>query len=134
LEAVQLEQRTHQQRGLYTRDQLHAFELLRSHLRAIFKASDETYSWAEILQAFSTMEQIPWPRLSLPDDELIEKAKNVSVFARIEPLHKLKIVNAFKKSGNALEVAMLDPEDLRTIEFIKKKANLKHKIFNLKLH
>jgi len=73
LEAVQLEQRTHQQRGLYTRDQLHAFELLRSHLRAIFKASDETYSWAEILQAFSTMEQIPWPRLSLPDDELIER-------------------------------------------------------------
>lgn len=31
----------------------------------------------------------------------------------------------FKKSGDDLEVAMLDPEDLRTIEFIKKNANLK---------
>ena len=32
---------------------------------------------------------------------------------------------AFKKQGDNLEVAMIDPEDLRTIEFIKKKANLK---------
>jgi len=32
---------------------------------------------------------------------------------------------AFRKSKNNLEVAMLDPEDLRTIEFIKKTTNLK---------
>src|SRR3990167_6699343 len=32
---------------------------------------------------------------------------------------------AFKKNGNLLEVAMLDPEDLETIEFIKKKSDLK---------
>jgi len=32
---------------------------------------------------------------------------------------------AFRKKGKNLEVAMLDPEDLRTIEFIKKTANLK---------
>jgi len=32
---------------------------------------------------------------------------------------------AFRKKGRELEVAMLDPEDLRIIEFIKKKANLK---------
>ncbi|PIQ74432.1 MAG: hypothetical protein COV85_01960, partial [Candidatus Portnoybacteria bacterium CG11_big_fil_rev_8_21_14_0_20_44_10] len=31
----------------------------------------------------------------------------------------------FKKSGGNLEVAMLDPEDLQTIEFIKKKSNLR---------
>lgn len=31
----------------------------------------------------------------------------------------------FKKSEQGLEVAMLDPEDLQTIEFIKKKTNLK---------
>ncbi len=32
---------------------------------------------------------------------------------------------AFRKKGKNLEVAMLDPEDLKTIEFIKKKADLK---------
>lgn len=32
---------------------------------------------------------------------------------------------AFRKSGNTLEVAMIDPDDLQTIEFIKKKASLK---------
>lgn len=34
------------------------------------------------------------------DEELAAKVKTVSVFARIEPLHKLKIVNAIKKLGN----------------------------------
>jgi len=32
---------------------------------------------------------------------------------------------AFRKGEQGLEVAMLDPEDLQTIEFIKKKSNLK---------
>ncbi len=32
---------------------------------------------------------------------------------------------AFKKDKTTLEVAMLDPEDLQTIDFIKKKSNLK---------
>ncbi len=32
---------------------------------------------------------------------------------------------AFRKEGKSLEVAMVDPEDLKTIEFIKKKADLK---------
>jgi type IV pilus assembly protein PilB len=42
-----------------------------------------------------------------------------------EPVARSHNIVAFKKSGKNLEVAMLDPEDLRTIEFIKKKANLK---------
>lgn len=42
-----------------------------------------------------------------------------------EPIAKKHHIVAFKKSGHELEVAMLDPEDLETIEFIKKKANLK---------
>ena len=42
-----------------------------------------------------------------------------------EPIARSHNIVAFKKSGSNLEVAMLDPEDLRTIEFIKKKANLK---------
>ncbi|MFH1841279.1 MAG: GspE/PulE family protein [Candidatus Nealsonbacteria bacterium] len=42
-----------------------------------------------------------------------------------EPIARSHNIVAFKKKGNDLEVAMLDPEDLQTIEFIKKKANLK---------
>jgi len=42
-----------------------------------------------------------------------------------QPVAKSHSIVAFKKSGNNLEVAMLNPEDLRTIEFIKKKTGLK---------
>lgn len=37
-----------------------------------------------------------------------------------ESIAKTHNIIAFKKSGDDLEVAMIDPEDLRTIEFIKK--------------
>ena len=42
-----------------------------------------------------------------------------------EPIARSHNIIPFRKQGNNLEVAMLDPEDLRTIEFIKKTANLK---------
>ena len=42
-----------------------------------------------------------------------------------EPIARSHNIVPFKKTGQELEVAMLDPEDLRTIEFIKKQANLK---------
>lgn len=42
-----------------------------------------------------------------------------------EPIARSHNIIAFRKEGDELEVAMLDPRDLRTIEFIKKKANLK---------
>lgn len=42
-----------------------------------------------------------------------------------EPIARKHNIIAFRKEGNKLEVAMLDPEDLQTIDFIKKKANLK---------
>ena len=42
-----------------------------------------------------------------------------------EPIAKKNNIVAFQKNGNELEVAMLDPEDLRTIEFIQKKAGLR---------
>lgn len=41
-----------------------------------------------------------------------------------EPIARKHNIIAYKKKGSELEVAMLDPEDLQTIEFIKKKANL----------
>ncbi|MFH1582198.1 MAG: GspE/PulE family protein [bacterium] len=42
-----------------------------------------------------------------------------------EPIARSNNIVAFRKNANVLEVAMLDPEDLRTIEFIKKTANYK---------
>lgn len=42
-----------------------------------------------------------------------------------EPIAKNHNIIAFRKYGQELEVAMLDPEDLQTIDFIKKKSNLK---------
>jgi len=42
-----------------------------------------------------------------------------------EPIARTHNIVAYKKAGQTLEVAMLDPEDLQTIEFIKKTANLK---------
>lgn len=42
-----------------------------------------------------------------------------------EPIARSHNIVAFRKKGNSLEVAMLDPQDLATIDFIKKKSNLK---------
>jgi len=41
-----------------------------------------------------------------------------------EPIAKKYNIVAFRKQGRDLEVAMTDPEDLQTIEFIHKKADL----------
>jgi type IV pilus assembly protein PilB len=72
----------------------------------------------------------------LPEDELIkikahllgipfinlEKEKIPPEILKIipEPIARVHNIIAFSKKGNNLEVAMLDPEDLRTIEFIQK--------------
>jgi type IV pilus assembly protein PilB len=42
-----------------------------------------------------------------------------------EPLARSHNIIAFRQKGRNLEVAMIDPEDLQTIEFIKKKTDLK---------
>ncbi|MCK4473726.1 Flp pilus assembly complex ATPase component TadA [Candidatus Parcubacteria bacterium] len=42
-----------------------------------------------------------------------------------EPIARSHNIVAFRKKGNNIEVAMLDPKDLRTIEFIKKTTSLK---------
>ncbi len=42
-----------------------------------------------------------------------------------EPIARSNNIIAFRKKGETLEVAMLDPEDLSTIDFVKKTANLK---------
>ena len=57
----------------------------------------------------------------------LEKEKVDTEILKIipEPIARTHNIISFKKRGNALEVAMLDPEDLATIDFIKRKANLK---------
>jgi type IV pilus assembly protein PilB len=42
-----------------------------------------------------------------------------------EPIARSHNIVAFRKKGQDLEVAMLDPEDLATIDFIKKKSDLR---------
>jgi len=42
-----------------------------------------------------------------------------------EPIARSHNIVTFRKKGQDLEVAMLDPEDLRMIEFIKKTTNLR---------
>jgi Ca2+-transporting ATPase len=36
------------------------------------------------------------------DEELAKRVDNISIFARVEPLHKLRIVNAFKSRGEVV--------------------------------
>jgi type IV pilus assembly protein PilB len=57
----------------------------------------------------------------------LEKEKVSSEVLKIipEPIARSSNIVAFRKNGLNLEVAMLDPEDLRTIEFIKKTSNFK---------
>ncbi|MDD4989811.1 MAG: ATPase, T2SS/T4P/T4SS family [Candidatus Pacebacteria bacterium] len=57
----------------------------------------------------------------------LEKEKILQDILRVipEPIARTHNIVAFRKQGNNLEVAMLDPEDLKTIEFIKKKASLR---------
>ncbi|MDP3093895.1 MAG: GspE/PulE family protein [bacterium] len=57
----------------------------------------------------------------------LEKEKIDPEILRIipEPIARTHNIIAFRKKGSNLEVAMLDPDDLGTIDFIKRKANLK---------
>lgn len=57
----------------------------------------------------------------------LEKEKIPLSILRIipQPIARKHNIVAYRKKGNNLEVAMLNPEDLQIIEFIKKKSNLK---------
>ncbi|MFH0987296.1 MAG: ATPase, T2SS/T4P/T4SS family [Patescibacteria group bacterium] len=57
----------------------------------------------------------------------IEKEKIPPEILKIipEPIARKHNIVAYRKNGRNLEVAMLDPADLQTIEFIRKKSNLK---------
>ncbi|MCK4520744.1 Flp pilus assembly complex ATPase component TadA [Candidatus Parcubacteria bacterium] len=64
--------------------------------------------------------------LGIPFVNLEKESIPIDVLKIIpEPIARTHNIVAFRKKENNLEVAMLDPEDLQTIEFIKKKAGLK---------
>lgn len=64
--------------------------------------------------------------LGVPFINLENEKIDYSVLSMIpEPIARTHNVVAFKKTDRELEVAMLDVEDLRSIEFIKKKVGLK---------
>jgi len=64
--------------------------------------------------------------LGIPFVNLEKEAIDPKILRVIpEPIARKNNIIAFRKDGNALQVAMLDPDDLETIDFIRKKANLK---------
>ena len=64
--------------------------------------------------------------LGVPFINLVTEKINFDVLSMIpEPIARTHNIVAFKKNDRELEVAMLDVEDLQSIEFIKKKVGLK---------
>ncbi|HEA84435.1 MAG TPA: hypothetical protein ENI04_00405 [Candidatus Wildermuthbacteria bacterium] len=64
--------------------------------------------------------------LGIPFVNLAEEKIPAEILKLIpEPVARSHNIVAFRKKGKELEVAMLDPEDLATIDFIRKKSNLK---------
>lgn len=64
--------------------------------------------------------------LGVPFINLVNEKIDFAVLSMIpEPIARTHNVVAFKKTDRELEVAMLDVEDLQSIEFIKKKVGLK---------
>ena len=64
--------------------------------------------------------------LGIPFVSLVkEKIDRDTLFTIPEPIARNHNIVAFRKKNNELEVAMLDPEDLQAIEFIKKGVGLK---------
>ncbi len=85
----------------------------------------------EVLVALGKLSEEDLARLKayivgIPFINLAEEKIDPAVLMVIpEPLARSNNIVAFKKTGNSLEVAMLDPEDLETIDFIKKKSRFK---------
>lgn len=61
------------------------------------------------------------PFVNLEEETIDPKALRIIP----EPIARKNNIVAFKKQGDVLQVAMLDPEDLGTIDFVKKKSGLK---------
>ena len=108
--------------GLVTKDQ---FE------KTLKKAADTNQKVGDVLvvEGLITQEELIKLNayiLGIPFVSLEKEVVSPEVLKFIpEPIARSHNIVAFRKKGQDLEVAMLDPEDLRTIEFIKKTANLR---------
>jgi len=74
-------------------------------MRVVMATGDNKITAGAIAKAIGIKDGQVWTGQDLQkinDDELTEKIENVSVFARIEPLHKLRIVQAFKRRGHVV--------------------------------
>ena len=64
--------------------------------------------------------------LGVPFVDLSQETADPKILQIIpEPIARKHNIVAFKKTGKDLEVAMLDPDDIQTIEFIRKKEGLR---------
>lgn len=64
--------------------------------------------------------------LGIPFVDLVKEIITSDILQIIpEPIAKKYSIVAFEKTGRGLKVAMLNPEDLQTIDFIKKKTGMK---------
>ncbi len=95
------------------------------------KAEKENKSLAEVLVSENKITEDEIRRLQayilgIPFVNLKDEKIEFSVLSLIpEPIARTHNIVAYRREGNKLEVAMLDPQDLETIDFIKKKSNLK---------
>ena len=108
--------------GLVTKDQFNeAFKKAKKTKQKVgdVLVSDGLIAQEELIKLEAYILGIPFVNL---EKEII-KPEVLEIIP--EPIAKSHNIVAFKKQKNNLEVAMLDPGDLRMIEFIKKKANLK---------
>ncbi|MBU4223910.1 GspE/PulE family protein [Patescibacteria group bacterium] len=95
------------------------------------KAEKEKKDLGEVLVSEGKLSQDDLSRLQayilgIPFVSLEKEKIDLSILSLIpEPIARSHNIVAYKKRENELEVAMLDPQDLETIDFIKKKLNLK---------
>ena len=117
--------------------QLKAF-LLETHLitekkfeKAIKEADESGRKIGDILVAenvvsYEQLLQVEAYILGIPFVNLEKEKVEPDVLKIIpEPIARTHNIVAFRRKGNNLEVAMLDPEDLQTIDFIRKKIDLR---------
>ena len=101
------------------------------YTKAEKEADEKNTTVVDILVSSGTISEDDMRRmqayvLGVPFINLETEKINYDVLSMIpEPIARTHNIIAYKKSDRELEVAMLDVEDLRSIEFIKKKVGLK---------
>ena len=80
---------------------------------------------AELLQE-AELQKVYAYVLGIPFVDLVKETIPLEILQVVpEPIAKKSNIVSFEKEGNNLKVAMLNPEDLQTIDFIKKKTGLR---------